>query len=67
MSQGEVEGMPGRVSEASGGHAPRRRWSLRTLVLAAMLAAFTTLVTAGAASADFWPHGEQGPLAVASR
>ena len=53
--------MPGRVSEVTVGRAPRRRWSPRAFVLAALLAALTTLMGAGVASADFWPHGEQGP------
>jgi hypothetical protein len=33
-------------------------------VLSAVLAALTTLLSAGAASADFWPHGQQEPPAV---
>jgi len=51
--------MPGRVSEALASWARRGRWTLRTVVLAALLASSTTLLSAGVASADFWPHGEQ--------
>jgi hypothetical protein len=34
----------------------RSRRRVRTLVLAAALAALTTFLAAGAASADWWPH-----------
>ena len=53
--------MPGRVSEAMGRRAPRARRSLRALMVATLLAALTTLLGAGVASADFWPHDQQGP------
>jgi hypothetical protein len=59
--------MPGRVSEATVGRAPRRRRSLRVLVLGALLAAFTTLLSAGVASADFWPHDPLGSVPAAVR
>ena len=38
----------------------RPRWRLRTLVIAALLAALTALLSAGTASADFWPHTAVG-------
>ena len=57
--------MPGGVSEATVGRAARRRRSLRALVLSALLAALTTLLSAGAASADFWPHGQPEPPVAA--
>jgi hypothetical protein len=39
---------------------------VRALALSALLAAFTTLVGAGVASADFWPHDQQGPPPAAT-
>ena len=60
MSQGEVVGMPGRVSEVTVGRGRRRRWAPRALVLALLLAGFSTLLSVGTASADYWPHVEQG-------
>jgi hypothetical protein len=58
--------MPGRVSEAMVDRAARGRRSVRALLVSALLAAFTTLLSAGVASADFWPHDQQGPPPAAT-
>jgi hypothetical protein len=59
--------MPGRVSEALVRRAPRRRKALRALMLAVLLAGLTTFLGVGAASADYWPHGEQGAATAQHR
>ncbi len=38
----------------------RRRWWLRTLVVAVLLAALLALLSASAVSADYWPHAPPG-------
>jgi len=53
--------------EAGGARlGPRRgRLRLRTLMVAAALAALGTLMAAGSASADYWPHaGDDSPAVV---
>jgi hypothetical protein len=59
--------MPGRVSEALSRRAPRRWRALRALMLAVVLAGFSTLLGVGAASADYWPHGETGATTAQHR
>ncbi len=43
----------------------RRRWRLRTLVVAALLAVSLALLSAIAVSADYWPHAPDGGAAAA--
>lgn len=48
--------MPGRdLGQTTEGNWRRRR-RLRALLLAAVLAGLMTLLTVGAAGADYWPH-----------